>query len=132
MNPRIFLALLATASLWCAAAAAENAGDPSEEQRAHALFREVRCVVCQGQSIADSNADLADAMRALVREKIAGGWSDAQIKDFLRERYGDYILLAPPLTPRTYALWFGPLILLLAGILLIRKLPARRNSGDAS
>ncbi len=91
------------------------------KQRAQDLYHELRCVACNSQSIADSNAEIAAAMRQLVQEKIAAGWSDEQIKSFLRERYGDGIFFTPPLGLRTYVLWFGPLLILLAGSLLIKK-----------
>ncbi len=88
--------------------------DPAQEARAEALMREIRCLVCQGQSIAESNADLARDLRILVREKVAAGMSEADIRAFLRARYGDWILLKPPVDGKTWVLWFGPPVLLLA------------------
>lgn len=123
--------ILMACCLWSATALAAPPGGRDGE-RERALFRDLRCMVCEGQSIADSDAELAGAMRALVREKIAGGWSDARIKDFLRERYGDYILFMPPLAPRTYALWLGPAIVLLAGALMIGRMLARSSSRGPS
>ena len=93
------------------------------EERARELAKEVRCLVCQNQSIFDSDADLAKDLRILVRERVAAGDSDARVKAFLVERYGDFILLKPPIKLQTYLLWFGPfLITLLAAIFIIRWL----------
>lgn len=93
----------------------ESLPDPAQEARARALYRELRCVVCQGQSIDDSNAPLAADLRALVREQIVQGDSDDEIKDFMVARYGAFVLLRPPLRGDTYALWFAPFVLLLIG-----------------
>lgn len=89
--------------------------DPVLEARARALSQELRCLVCQNESIDSSNADLARDLRVLVRERLVAGDSDAEVKDYLVARYGDFVLLDPPLRPRTYALWFGPAIVLLLG-----------------
>ena len=82
------------------------------EQRARALSRQLRCLVCQNQSIDDSDADLAHDLRQLVRERLVAGDSDAEIIAFLTARYGDFVLLKPPVEPATWGLWFGPLALL--------------------
>jgi cytochrome c-type biogenesis protein CcmH len=89
--------------------------DPALEARAKALQRELRCVVCQGQSIDESNAPLAADMRRLIREQLEQGKSDDQIKDFFVVRYGTFVLMNPPVDSDTYLLWFGPLILVLVG-----------------
>src|SRR3954465_14965648 len=86
--------------------------DPVLESRARALSGELRCMVCQNQSIDDSDAPLAKDLRLLVRERLVAGDSDAQVKDFLVERYGDFILLKPPLEWRTLVLWTAPFVLL--------------------
>lgn len=86
--------------------------DPALEQRARDLSREIRCVVCQSQSVADSDADIARDMRILVREQIAAGRSDQQIRDYLVARYGDFVLFEPPFKASTYVLWIGPFALL--------------------
>lgn len=99
---------------------AERLSDPAQEARARALSQQIRCVVCQNQSIDDSNADIARDMRTLVREHITKGESDEQILAYLHERYGDFILLSPPLRLGTMVLWFGPLALLATGALLMR------------
>ena len=89
--------------------------DTAEEARAHSLGNEIRCVVCQSESINDSQADMARDLRALVREKISTGMSDDEVREFLRARYGDFILLKPPVQANTYALWGFPLFALAAG-----------------
>jgi cytochrome c-type biogenesis protein CcmH len=88
--------------------------DPAQEARALALGHEVRCLVCQNQSIADSNAELARDLRRLVRERVAAGDSDAAVLDYLVARYGDWVLLEPPFKAATLALWLGPPALLVA------------------
>ena len=93
----------------------EPLDDAALEARARALHAELRCLVCQGQSIADSNAPLAQDMRTIVRERIAAGASDDAVRGFLTDRYGDYVLLDPPVKPETYALWFGPAAVFVAG-----------------
>jgi cytochrome c-type biogenesis protein CcmH len=114
------LAVLFCLALPCAEAATrpdEVLADPALEQRARALGKELRCLVCQNQSIDDSDADLAHDLRVLVRERLVAGDSDAEIIDFLTARYGDFVLLKPPVRPSTWGLWFGPLALLLvAGV----------------
>jgi cytochrome c-type biogenesis protein CcmH len=89
---------------------------PELEARARALSAQLRCMVCQNQSIDDSDAPLAKDLRILVRERLVAGDSDAAVKDFLVQRYGDFILLKPPLEWRTLILWTAPFVLLLAGL----------------
>lgn len=100
----------------------------AQEARAQALFRDVRCVVCQHESIAASPAGIAGDMRRLVRERIAAGETDAQIRDGLTSRFGDYVHFRPPLRGGTLLLWLGPLALLLAVgaglVLAARRRPA--------
>jgi len=88
--------------------------DPVLEARAMGIGRQLRCVVCQNQSIEDSNAPLAEDLRRLVRERVASGESDAQVIAHIVDRYGNFVLLRPPLTPATWLLWFGPALLVLA------------------
>ena len=88
--------------------------DAVQEARARALFTDIRCVVCQHEAISDSPAGIAADMRGLVREQIAAGRTDAQIRDGLVRRYGDFVLFTPPLRGGTWLLWFGPLAALLA------------------
>jgi len=93
---------------------------PEQASRYQQLIKELRCVVCQNQSVAESNAELAQDVRELVRQKIIAGEDDLQITGFLVERYGDFVLYTPPFKPATYVLWLGPLalILLAFGLLL--------------
>ncbi|RMF10566.1 MAG: cytochrome c-type biogenesis protein CcmH [Alphaproteobacteria bacterium] len=89
--------------------------DPALEQQARAIMKELRCLVCQNQSIEDSNADLARDLRTIVRERLAAGDSPQEVKRFMVERYGEWVLLRPPLNARTIALWVGPLLFLALG-----------------
>jgi len=93
----------------------EMLDDPVLEQRARDLSAEIRCVVCQNESIDSSNAEIAHELRVLVRERLVAGDSDRQVLDHLVARYGDFVLLRPPMKPTTYLLWFGPFLVLLIG-----------------
>lgn len=95
--------------------AAEMFDDPAMEARAREIGRELRCLVCQNESIFDSNAGLARDLRVLVRERIVAGDSDAEVIAFVHDRYGDYVLLKPPVTGQTVLLWAAPAIFLLLG-----------------
>ena len=126
----VALALVAAAP---AAAQTANAAlaytqlpDADQERRARALMETLRCIVCQGQSIADSDADMAGEMRAVVRQRIAAGQTPRQIRDWMIARYGRYISYDPPLDAATIPLWIAPLLLLLAGIWLARGSFRRR------
>ena len=90
--------------------------DPVLEGRARDLSQLIRCLVCQNESIDTSNAELARELRLLVRERLSAGDSDQEVLDFLVARYGDFVLLQPRMTPANYLLWFGPAVLLLAGL----------------
>lgn len=92
--------------------------DAAQEQRARDISTELRCLVCQNQSIDDSNAGLAKDLRVLVRERITRGDNDAQVKDFLVARYGEFVLLKPRFTPHNYILWIGPAAILLLAVFL--------------
>ena len=98
--------------------------DPLLEQRARALFAQLRCPVCESQSIVESNAELAHDMRRLVRERIGAGDADEAIRDYLVERYGPAILMTPPLVASTYGLWLGPLLMALLGAFAVARLIA--------
>jgi cytochrome c-type biogenesis protein CcmH len=107
--------LLAALPAW-AVEPDEMLKDPALEARARALSQNLRCLVCQNQSIDDSAAPLARDLRVLVRERLAAGDSDRQVLDFLVQRYGSFVLLKPPLGYQTYVLWFGPFVVLGLGI----------------
>jgi cytochrome c-type biogenesis protein CcmH len=94
----------------------ETMDDPALEARARTLYGELRCVVCQNQSIDDSSSEIAADMRALIRQQLVAGAGDEQIRDAMVSRYGTYVLLDPPMSPLTYGLWFGPPALLVAGL----------------
>ena len=122
----LVLAQLAGGSLGFAAEAVPTETDRVQQKRAVELSEHLRCLVCQNQTIADSNAELAQDLRRQVREQIAQGRSDAQIITFMVQRYGDFVLYKPPVKATTLLLWFGPALLLLAGIVvLFRNLRAR-------
>jgi cytochrome c-type biogenesis protein CcmH len=95
--------------------------DAKQEAQAKALMVTLRCLVCQGQSIADSDAEMAGNMRAEVREQVAAGKSPAQIRDWLIERYGDYVTYDPPLSWLTAPLWLTPLLLIAIGLFIARR-----------
>ena len=102
--------------------------DPKQEAQAKALMETLRCLVCQGQSIADSDAEMAGDMRALVRERIRQGQKPEQIRKWLEERYGAWISYKPPVEPLTWPLWAAPLVLLLLGAWLARGRFRRRRA----
>lgn len=111
-----FAVVLALASGARAAEAPPVAEDPVVEQRLVVIAEELRCLVCQNESLAGSRADLAMDLRREVRQLIKQGKSDQEIKDFLVARYGDFVLYRPPLKPTTWLLWLGPFALLAAGL----------------
>ncbi len=104
--------------------------DPAQEARARALESEIRCVQCQNEPISQSTADIAIDMRGLVRERIAAGDSDDQIRSFFRERYGDFVLFRPPWDARTWLLWAAPFLLLGAGLLAVLGARRGRATGE--
>lgn len=118
---------IADSDLPAARWANEQLPDPRQEAKAKALMQELRCLVCQGQSIADSDAELAGDMRAMVRERIAAGESPEQIRGWLIERYGDWVSYRPPVEPVTWPLWAAPVLLLLVGAWMLRKRLVRRR-----
>ncbi|MBC7951019.1 MAG: cytochrome c-type biogenesis protein CcmH [Rhodospirillaceae bacterium] len=97
----------------------EMLADPALEHRAREIGKELRCLVCQNQSIDDSDADLARDLRIIVRERLKTGETDSQVMGFVTARYGDYVLLKPPFKLSTYALWFGPLVIFAAAVLAV-------------
>lgn len=130
MRAALALALVLFASVAQALPAPDALSDPAQEARARALQKELRCLVCQGESLDESNAALAVDLRHLIRTRIAAGESDAQIKNYLVSRYGDFILMNPPFEERTYALWLTPfgVLILGAGIAIWIVLRARKSS----
>ena len=116
-------------ALLLAATAPATLGDPAQEARAQSLENEIRCVQCENEPIAQSTAEIAADMRTLVRERIAAGDSDAEIRAFFRRRYGDFVLFRPPFDARTWALWAAPLLLGGAGLAVILAGRRRRGAG---
>jgi cytochrome c-type biogenesis protein CcmH len=105
----------------------EQLPDARQEAQAKALMEELRCLVCQGQSIADSDAELAGDMRAMVRQRIAAGEKPEQVRNWLIQRYGNWVSYRPPVEPVTWPLWAAPVLLLLAGAWLLRKRLVRKR-----
>ena len=101
--------------------------DPAKEADARRLMETLRCLVCQGQSIADSDAEMAGDMRALVRQRIVAGETPGEVRRWLIQRYGDYVTYDPPLSPMTAPLWLAPLILLVVGGLIAARTFKRRR-----
>ena len=108
----------------------EQLADPALEARARTISQELRCPVCQNESIDDSNADLARDLRRIVRERLTAGDTDDQVVGFITARYGDYVLLRPPLRDGTLALWFGPVALLVAAIIAMTLRRRRRAKAE--
>jgi len=125
---RIAAALLA--SVWLSALAIDSEPafeDPELQARFEHLTGQIRCLVCQNNSIADSNAGLAADLRAEIRSMLADGRSDAEIIEFLTARYGDFVLYRPPWAPRTWLLWLAPLILLGLGVVVAARIVVARS-----
>ena len=119
--------VLADSDLPAARWANEQLPDPRQEAQARVLMEELRCLVCQGQSIADSDAELAGDMRALVRQRIAAGEKPAEVRAWLVERSGSWVSYRPPVEPVTWPLWAAPILLLFVGAWLLRKRLVRRR-----
>lgn len=113
---RIFLILVIIPFSAFALTAEKRLEDPLQEKRAHELFKKIRCVVCSGESINDSKADIAKSLRVMVREKISQGASEDEIMADVTNSYGDSVLMKPPVNSKTAVLWFGPVIILIIGI----------------
>ncbi len=108
----------------------EQLRDPKLEARARAIGSELRCLVCQNQSIDDSDAALAGDLRVILRERILAGDTDKQATDYIVKRYGDYVLLKPPFEPQTLLLWLGPALVLMGGAVWVATMARKRNPGD--
>lgn len=106
--------------------------DPRQEERAREVSKGLRCLVCQNQSIDDSDAELARDLRVIVRERILAGDSNDQVEKFVVDRYGDYVLLKPPFKAATAVLWFGPLVLLLIAIAVVVGFYRKRGATPAA
>lgn len=120
MRLRAFLAALAgVACLAAASDPAERLPDPAQEARAREIFRDVRCLVCQNESIDDSEAELAQDLRQIVREQVKAGKDEAEIKRFLTDRYGEFVLLTPSFSVGNLALWGVPFLVVIAGVALL-------------
>jgi cytochrome c-type biogenesis protein CcmH len=116
-----------------APASAPAAWQAQVNERVTHLTEQLRCLVCQNQTIADSHADLALDLKRQVHEKLVQGWSDEQVIDYMVQRYGDFVLYRPPVKWQTWALWFGPFLLLLLGLVVLwRRLIARRLPGNSN
>jgi cytochrome c-type biogenesis protein CcmH len=125
----VVLTLLAASPTW-AVQPDEVLSDPTLETRARALSKELRCMVCQNQSIDDSDAPLARDLRILVRERISAGDTDREVLDFLVARYGEFVLLKPRLSWRTALLWSAPVVLFAGGLMLVVVVLRRRSAGQ--
>jgi cytochrome c-type biogenesis protein CcmH len=128
---RFAAALLVALSASFVAAPALPADDPAFEARIKRLESELRCLVCQNQTIAESNAELAVDLRRQVKEQIAAGRSDAEIVDFMTARYGDFVLYKPPFKAITALLWLGPVLLLVVSALVLTAVVRRRRNPAA-
>lgn len=108
--------------------AAPLADDPAVEKRLVEISEEMRCLVCQNESLAASRSELALDLRRELRAQIAQGRSDAEIRDFMVSRYGDFVLYRPPVKPSTWLLWFGPFVMMVAGVVVLLIYLRRRNA----
>ncbi len=128
LTPVLLLATIAAGA--AAVEPGEALDDPALETRARAISKGLRCLVCQNQSIDDSDAPLARDLRILVRERLAAGDADDEVIAFVTARYGDFVLLRPPFKPATYALWLGPVAIFLAGALGVVVFLRRRSGAS--
>jgi cytochrome c-type biogenesis protein CcmH len=126
-------ALVVIAAVLCMATASdpsERLADPAQEAAAREIFRGVRCLVCQNESISDSDAELARDLRRVVREQVAAGRDEAQVKAFLTDRYGEYVLLKPAFSLANAALWLGPFLAVLGGLAFLALRVRRRDLSE--
>jgi len=124
----VIICVLLIGSVSAFAKEAQPNEDPQIEQRMKHLTEQLRCMVCQNETLADSRASLAEDLRIQIREQIKAGKTDQEIIAYLTARYGDYVLYNPPVKAKTYLLWFGPFILLVAGtVVLYRYVRIRRD-----
>ncbi len=125
------LALLSVTPSW-GKEAASLADDPKVEQRLIVISEEMRCLVCQNESLAGSRSDLANDLRRELRTLIKQGKTDAEIREFMVSRYGDFVLYRPPVKPITWLLWIGPFVLMVAGVIALFVYMRRRNRDISS
>lgn len=130
MSPRILILLLAALSLPVTATEIRDFADPSRQAAYENLIKDLRCLVCQNQSLADSDADLAKDLRTEVYNIIQSGKNEDEAVKFLTDRYGDFVLYRPPVKPITYLLWLGPFAALLGGGLFLWRQARRRSVAD--
>lgn len=123
----LLMSVIVLAQVIAAQEAKPNAEDPVLEKRVLALSHELRCLVCQNETLADSRADLAVDLRNEIREQMRAGKSDNEIIAFMTDRYGQFVLYRPPVQPTTYLLWFGPFALLLGGLAFLYRTLSRRR-----
>ena len=122
------LVILALLLAFASAIPAQESDDPQLDERVQAFSQQLRCLVCQNETLADSQAMLAVDLKRQIREQMKAGKSDKEILAYLTDRYGDFVLYRPPVKKKTYLLWFGPFILLAAGLyLLFRYIRSRRS-----
>src|SRR6478672_2185079 len=129
MKSRLLYVLLLCSFAWTinAQEAKPLTDNPELEKRLNNLTKELRCLVCQNETLADSQADLAQDLRAQIREQMKAGRSDKEIVTYLTDRYGQFVLYRPPVEPTTYLLWFGPFVFLLAGLAILFKYVKQRR-----
>ena len=129
----LFAVLAGVLSIAAASDPAERLPDPRQEAQARQIFQDIRCLVCQNESIDDSDAELARDLRQIVREQVRAGRDEAQIKRFLIDRYGEFVLLRPSMSLGNMALWAGPfLVVLLGAALMLRRLRNRTPEPELS
>jgi cytochrome c-type biogenesis protein CcmH len=126
----LLAALFAFALSAHAAIEAYKFGDPAQEARYKGLIDELRCLVCQNQNLADSNAELAQDLRRKTYEMVTAGKSDREVVDYMVQRYGDFVLYRPPLNASTLFLWIGPFVILAVGIAVLLRVVQRRRVTD--
>ena len=126
----VIAALFLCVNAWAAPMETFEFESEAQEKIFRKLSDELRCLVCQNQSIADSNAGLAEDLRAEIYSMLLAGKNEEEIKEFMVDRYGDYVLYEPPFEPMTWLLWFGPLLIFIIGLFYARRFIAQQNASD--
>jgi len=127
MKRALFFIILIALPFSVIAKDAQPNEDPQIEQRMKNLTEQLRCLVCQNETLADSRADLAEDLRKQIREQMKAGKSDKEIIAYLTDRYGDFVLYKPPVKATTYLLWFGPFVFLIGGTIILYRFVRRRR-----